>query len=296
MKIVIAGGTGYLGKLLTKYFKENKNNQIYILSRKQHINKDNVIYLKWDGKTTGYWLKYIEEIDVLINLTGKSVNCRYITKNKEEIYSSRIESTDLLCRVINDLETPPKVFIQSSSATIYNDSKEKLMTEEKGNIGTDFSMDVCKKWESVFNSYQHLKTRKIITRTSIVIGNNGGAFPIIKKLASIGFGGRQGSGKQFISFITEEDYVKAIAFLINKKSGIYNLCVPNPIRNKNFQKQLRKKMNCFIGIPIPKILLKLGAVIIGTEPELILKSRKVYPENLLKEGFVFSTDTFAALK
>ena len=296
MKIVIAGGTGYLGQILIKYFAKDKKNLIYILSRKQLINKENISYLKWDGETEGYWTTFLEATDVLINLTGKSVNCRYTETNKEVIYSSRINSTNLLCKVIQQLKLQPKVFIQSSSATIYRHSEDTLMTESKSEIGADFSMDVCKKWETVFNSFDLPKTRKIITRTSIVMGNNGGAFPIMKRLAKLGLGGKQGCGNQFISFITEEDYVKAIAFLIDKEAGVYNLCIPNPIRNKDFQKKLRKKLNCFIGIPMPKFLLKLGGILIGTEPELILKSRKVYPEKLLEKGFEFSIDKFDLIK
>lgn len=296
MKIVIAGGTGYLGKVLTNHFAKDKRNSIYILSRKHYVNTKSVSYLKWDGKTKGYWIPFLEGIDVLINLTGKSVNCRYTKANKERIYTSRIDSTNLLCKVVQELKFPPKVFIQSSSATIYRHSEDILMTETKGEIGADFSMDVCKKWETVFNSYRLPKTRKIITRTSIVMGNNGGAFPIIKRLTKFGFGGKQGAGNQFISFITEEDYVKAIEFLIDKEAGVYNLCVPNPIKNKDFQKKLRQKLNCFIGIPTPKFLLKLGGFIIGTEAELILKSRKVYPEKLLEKGFAFSVDNFDSFK
>lgn len=292
MKIVIAGGTGYLGKLLTNHFQKDHKNQIYILSRKQYVNTNNVFYLKWDGKSKGYWTKFLEGTDVLINLAGKSVNCRYTDTNKEEIYSSRIWSTNLLCNVVQELKFPLKVFIQSSSATIYRHSEDKLMTEKEGEIGTDFSMDVCKKWETVFNSFQFPNTRKIITRTSIVMGNKGGAFPIIKKLTKFGFGGKQGSGNQFISFITEEDFVKAIDFLIDKEAGVYNLCVPNPIKNKDFQKKLRQKLNCVLGFPTPKTLLKIGGFLIGTEPELILKSRKVYPEKLLKKGFTFTTNNF----
>lgn len=292
MKIVIAGGTGYLGELLINHFLKDKKNSIYILSRKQLINTGRVSYLKWNGSTEGYWTNLLEGTDVLINLTGKSVNCSYTEANKAVIYSSRIDSTNLLCNVVQKLKFPPKVFIQSSSATIYRHSEDLLMTERKGEIGADFSMDVCKKWETTFNSFHLPKTTKIITRTSIVMGNNGGAFPIIKRLTKFGFGGKQGNGNQFISFITEEDYVNAIEFLIDKETGVYNLCVPNPIKNKDFQKKLRQKMNCFIGIPTPKFLLKIGGIIIGTEAELILKSRKVYPEKLLEKGFEFSTSNF----
>ncbi len=273
MKIIIAGGSGYLGKLLTQHFKKDKKNKIYILSRKQKLDINNVHYLVWDAKTKGYWTQFLEKSDILINLTGKSVNCRYTPKNKAEIYRSRLDSTAVLCNVIQELKYPPKVFIQSSSATIYRHSEDKLMTENNGEIGVDFSMDVCKKWENTFNSFHFSKTKKIITRTSIVMGNEGGAFPLIKQMTKLGLGGKQGNGNQLISWITEKDYVRAIEFLIQQESGIYNLCVPNPIKNKEFQKELRQKLNVFLGINSPKWLLKIGSKIIGTETELLLKSR-----------------------
>ena len=296
MKIVIAGGTGYLGRLLIRHFKKEKTNQIYVLTRNHVIDKENVHFLGWDGFSEGYWVNYLENVDVLINLTGKSVNCRYTIENKKEIYDSRINSTDLLCRVVQKLINPPKVFIQSSSATIYKYSEDDFMTENEGESGADFSMDVCKKWEATFNNYKFLKTKKIITRTSIVIGSKGGAFPIMKRLTNFGLGGTLGNGEQFISFITEEDYIRAISFLIKKPSGIYNLCVPNPIKNKSFQKILRQKLKIHFGLHSSEWLLKIGAKLIGTETELILKSRKVYPENLLLHGFKFITNKFEEYK
>ena len=296
MKIIIAGGTGYLGNLLIEYYKKEKENQIYILTRKQKLNVDNVNYIQWDGISKGYWTILLNNADVLINLAGKSVNCRYHQKNKDEIYQSRLNSTALLCEIVQELESPPKVFIQSSSATIYKHSENKLMTEKKGEIGADFSMDVCKKWEEVFNNYKFNKTKKIITRTSIVLGNKGGAFPIMKRMTKFGLGGKQGSGNQFMSWITEEDYIKAIVFLIDEEAGIYNLCVPNPIKNSHFQKELRKKMKIPFGLNASYWLLKIGATIIGTETELLLKSRNVYPEKLLNLGFNFKTKKFSEFK
>ncbi len=292
MKIIIAGGTGYLGKLLITYYRKDKGNQIYVLTRSHLLNEGNVHYLNWDGVTTGYWKSFLEKADVLINLTGKSVNCRYTESNKAAIYNSRLVSTDLLCRVVKTLEFPPKVFIQSSSATIYEHSEEKFMTESNGNIGIDFSMDVCKKWEDVFNSHDLPRTKKIITRTSIVLGNKGGAFPLMKKLAKFGLGGKQGKGTQYVSWITEEDYIRSIDFLIKQEEGVYNVCVPNPLPNKEFQHLLRKKLGMPFGIAVSRILLSVGARIIGTETELLLKSRKVYPEKLLNAGFSFNTISF----
>ncbi|TCP28621.1 hypothetical protein EV195_101801 [Tenacibaculum skagerrakense] len=296
MKIVIAGGTGYLGKLLTEFYTKEKENQIYILTRNQKLNYKNVNYIYWDGKTKGYWTQYLEGTDILINLTGKSVNCRYTQKNKKEIYESRLQSTAVLCEVVQNLKVPPNVFIQSSSATIYEHSEDTFMTEKDGEIGIDFSMDVCKKWEQLFNSFKFENTRKIITRTSIVLGNRGGAYPLMKKMTQFGFGGKQGNGKQFISWISEQDYVNAIHYLIDKPSGVYNICVPNPIRNYSFQKELRKKLRIKVGINAPKLLLNIGAKIIGTETELLLKSRKVYPQNLLDLGFEFGAAKFNELK
>ncbi|WP_075342840.1 TIGR01777 family oxidoreductase [Tenacibaculum agarivorans] len=293
MKIVIAGGTGYLGKLLTEYYRKKKENQIYILTRNHRLNFENVNYIQWDGKTKGYWSNCLENTDVIINLTGKSVNCRYTTNNKTEIYRSRLESTAVLCEVIQSLKFPPKVFIQSSSATIYRHSEGELMTEAKGEIGVDFSMDVCKKWEQIFNAFELPKTKRIITRTSIVIGNNGGAFPIMKRMTKLGLGGKQGNGNQYISWVSEEDYVNAIDFLIHQESGVYNVCVPNPIRNKDFQKELQRKLKIPFGLSSPKWILKIGAKLIGTETELLLKSRKVYPEKLIHLGFRFKNRTFS---
>lgn len=292
MKIIIVGGSGYLGNLLINHFKKDKNNEIYILTRSRIPSIDNVHYLTWNTKTKGDWTTFLEDSDVLINLTGKSVNCRYTEKNKTEIYKSRLESTQVLCEVVQALKNPPKVFIQSSSATIYRHSEDKLMREDNGEIGNDFSMDVCQKWEATFSKYKFTKTKKIITRTSIVLGNNGGAFPLMKRLTKFGLGGKQGNGNQFISWIHEEDYIRAIQFLITQDSGVYNLCVPNPIKNKYFQSELRKKLHIPFGLNTPEWILKIGAKIIGTETELLLKSRYVYPQNLLEKGFVFKTNKF----
>ncbi len=296
MKIVIAGGTGYLGTLLIAHYSKDPSNKIFVLTRTPQLHKAHVNYIKWDGKTKDYWCNFMENTDLLINLTGKSVNCRYTKTNKNTIYESRLQSTAVLCNVIQGLKHPPKVFIQSSSATIYKHSETHLMTEDSGQIGTDFSMDVCKKWEQLFESYALPGTIKIITRTSIVMGSTGGALPIIQRLAKLGFGGKQGSGKQYISWVTERDYVRAISFLSTQAAGVYNICVPHPIKNKVFQKLLREKLRISFGLPTPGWLLKIGAKFIGTAPELVLKSRYVYPKKLLSLGFKFTTAKFSEIK
>jgi hypothetical protein len=166
------------------------------------------------------------------------------------------------------------------------------MTEENGEIGEDFSMNVAKAWEKTFFEVPTKKTLKTALRTSIVLGKKGGAFIPLKRLTQIGFGGKNGSGNQFVSFIHEDDFARAIEFIIDKEMvGTVNLVAPNPVRNKDFMKQLRKEVGIPLGFPLSKTLLEFGAKIIKTEPELVLKSRNVIPKKLLDNGFEFKLGT-----
>ncbi|WP_400081038.1 TIGR01777 family oxidoreductase [Winogradskyella sp. R77965] len=281
--ITIAGGTGFLGKVLETYFLE-KGNRVYILTRKP--TKYNHIY--WNAKDLNDWTKILEQTDVIINLTGKSVDCRYTETNKKLIYDSRINSTHALGLAINLCCNHPKVWLNMSTSTIYEDSYYKEMTETNGDIGDDFSMNIAKSWEAAFNSIITPKTRKIILRTSIVLGKNGGALLPLKKLTQFGLGGKQGHGKQKVSWIHETDFARAIDFLIEQNlEGTFNIASLKPITNKILMKTLRKVMKIPIGLSHPKWLLKLGAQLIGTESELVLKSRNVIPENLKASGFKF---------
>ncbi|NAS32307.1 TIGR01777 family protein [Flavobacteriaceae bacterium R38] len=285
-KLIIAGGTGFLGKILLKHFK-NKFNHIIILSRTKSCQTSNVNYIKWNGKTTGNWVNHIEGAEILINLSGKSVDCRYNKKNKEQILSSRLDSTNILNKVISKMNKPPKLWINASTATIYRHSINKQMDEYSGEIGSDFSMDVAKFWEHAFFTPSIAKTRKVAIRTAIVLGKKGGALIPIKKIAQFGLGGRQGKGEQFISWIHEEDFVNAVEFIItnSKINGVINIVSPEPVKNYIFMKQIRKQLNIPFGVPLSKFFLKIGAFIIKTETELILKSRNVIPGKLEEEGF-----------
>lgn len=282
--LIIAGGSGFLGQVLKSYFKQ-KEYKVIVLTRQP--KKENEIY--WDANNLDNWASVLENSDVLINLTGKSVNCRYNEKNKKLIYDSRINSTNILGLAINLCENPPKLWMNASTATIYRDSYDKEMSEENGETGDDFSMNIAKSWETAFYSITNPKTIKIALRTSIVLGKKGGAFKPLKKLTQFGLGGKQGHGKQKVSWIHELDFARAIEFLINNETlkGNFNLSVPKPADNKTLMKSLRKSLRVAFGIPQSKILLKLGARIIGTETELILKSRNVIPKRLLNEGFSF---------
>ncbi|WP_046756918.1 TIGR01777 family oxidoreductase [Kordia jejudonensis] len=291
-KIVIAGGSGFLGRALIDFYLP-KGYEIVVLSRKaKETGNDMLRYVAWNAKTLDIWLTELEGIEALINLTGKSVDCRYNPKNKAEILNSRVQSTEVLGEAIKACAVPPKFWINSSTATIYEHSLEKEMTESTGIIGNDFSMNVAKSWEEAFHNTKTPRTQKIALRTSIVLGKNGGAFLPLKNLTKAGLGGTQGNGNQKVSWIHEHDFCRAIHFLITKnKAGIFNVTAPNPLPNKTFMQTLRRILKIPFGLPQPKWLLKLGARIIKTEAELILKSRFVIPEKLLTAGFQFNYPT-----
>lgn len=285
MKIIIAGGTGFLGESLSIYFKE-KGNQVYILTR--NPKRDHEIY--WDARTLGEWRTCIEGADVLINLTGKSVDCRYNENNKKEIYSSRIDSTNILQQAVDRCLIKPKVWLNAASATIYVHSETQLNTEENGIIGDDFSMNICKSWEKEFFKVNNEEVRKVALRTSIVLGNNGGAFPKLRMITKLGLGGKQGRGEQKVSWIHIDDFCKAVDWIINLEnmSGSLNITAPNPVSNEDLMKKMRKHLKIPFGLNAPVWQLEIASLFLNTETELLLKSRNVYPDKLLKNGFTFS--------
>ena len=285
-KIIIAGGTGFLGVALRKYF-EKQGIVVITLSRKRTLNTT-----YWNGKDLGDWKSHLEDADLLINLAGKSVDCRYTPANKQAILSSRIDSTRVLNEAIAQCKTPPKVFLNASTATIYVHSETTMNTEENGIIGDNFSMNIAKSWEQEFFSTQPNGVRKVALRTSIVLGNDGGALPKMKLITKLGMGAKQGRGNQMVSWIHISDFCRALDFVIHSKfSGPVNITAPQPLRNKEFTTQLRKSMNIPFGISQPAWLLELGAAILGTETELLLKSRNVYPQRLVDAGFTFNYPT-----
>lgn len=290
-KLIIAAGTGFLGQVLMNHFKDSYD-EIVILTRGKSESKDNIKYVNWNAKSFSGWEKELENAAVLINLAGKSVDCRYNEKNKQEIYTSRIESTKILNEAVLQCKNPPKHWLNSSTSTIYRFSLDKQMDEVTGEFGNDFSMNIAKSWEKAFFETKTPKTLKTALRTSIVLGNNGGAFIPLKTLAKLGLGGKQGNGKQFISWIHEEDFARAVTFVIeNSLENEINIVSPNPIRNVDFMSKLRKAVGMPFGISQPEWLLEFGSKIINTETELVLKSRNVIPKRLQENGFTFKYDS-----
>jgi uncharacterized protein (TIGR01777 family) len=282
MNITIAGGSGFLGIALTNFFL-NKGEQVTILSRTKP---------KIAGTTHIPWIdeanvkNALVDADVVINLAGKSVNCRYTAANKKAILDSRTQTTQQIGRVISDIGKP-KIWINSSTATIYSDSRDKPMTEASGEIIQDFSASVAMAWEDAFFKFKNHNIRQVAMRTSIVLGNEGGAYVPLKTLVKLGLGGAQGDGNQMVSWIHITDFCQAVWFIIQTKEieGIINVTSPKPIKNKDFMQHMKNEYCIGMGINQPEWLLAAGAVMIGTEIELILKSRWVIPEKLEKAGF-----------
>jgi uncharacterized protein (TIGR01777 family) len=284
MKIIITAANGFMGEYLVNYF--SKTHEVVAIVRKS-MTFENAKTCLWDGKNPDEWANELEGADVLINLAGKSVNCRYNDSNKAAIYASRLESTTVLGKAIEACENPPKLWINAASGTIYRHSLNDPMTEKSGEIGTGFSVDVCQKWEKSFFDFRLIKTRQVALRTAIVLGKNGGVMIPFKRLTQLGFGGKMGDGQQQFSWIHIEDVCRSIEFIIENQSlsGVINISSPNPVQNKDFMQALRKRYNRFALIPSPSWLLELGAKLIKTETELILKSRFVIPEKLEQAGF-----------
>ncbi|MGV3610675.1 MAG: TIGR01777 family oxidoreductase [Fluviicola sp.] len=294
-KIVLFAANGFIGRSIMDYVAVyQKDYELIAISRKSIPDLPAKIQqVLWDGKTTGDWALHLEGADLIINLAGKSVNCRYTQENKAAIFASRLDSTRIIGEAIQDCRQKPACWINCASATIYEHSLEQANTEENGMIGQGFSVNVCRAWEKAFFAFRDLPTRQIILRSTIVLGKKGGVYPVLKKLARFGLGGKMGSGDQFVSWIHIHDFCRTLFFLFEKEhtSSVYNLGAPQPIRNQEFQRELRQSLGIPYFINQPKWMLQLGAVLIGTETELILKSRYVFPENLLREQFRFEFPT-----
>lgn len=294
-KIVIAGGSGFIGKALVNYFSKS-DTHITILSRTPKASAiANVSYVVWDGQTAGDWYSEIDGAQVVINLTGKSVNCRFTEKNKKEILSSRIMATRAIANAIEASKNPPSLWINASATGIYQANVADTFTETHNRIGTDFFGEVCTEWENeLFNSAT--TTRKIALRTGVVLGSEDGFYPAVAPLVKLGLGGQQGNGKQFISWIHITDIVRIIDWCIKTTSvqGAINAVGPEPLDNKTFMQTFRNVLNMHFGIPQPAFLIRIGSFFLGTEANLVLESRKVYPETLMNIGFSFLFPTAEA--
>jgi len=282
-RVILAGGTGFIGQYFEKKFRD-LGYEVRIISRQDgHISWNDVPAI----------IEALNNSEVLINLAGKSVDCRYNSKNKLEIMRSRTETTRILGEAVHACERPPSLWMNSSTATIYRHAEDRPMTEEDGEIGTGFSVEVAKAWEDAFFSFPLPNTRMIALRIAIVLGEDGGVITPFRNLVRFGLGGAQGSGNQKFSWIHVEDLFQIILFLMEKEelSGVFNCSSPHPVPNHELMYHLRQTMKVGFGLPSPRWMLELGALLIRTETELILKSRWVIPDRLVRAGYTFKYNT-----
>jgi uncharacterized protein len=295
--IILAGGTGQIGQVLTRDFLQQLY-KVIVLTRRHAKIKGSLEHVHWDAATLGDWAKHLEGATAVINLAGRSVNCRYTVQNRREILESRVNSTRILGEAIAGCQTPPKVWLQSSTATIYAHRFDAPNDEHTGILGGTepntpdtwgFSIAVAKAWEAALESVPTPQTRKVLLRSGMVMSpDKDGVFDVLRGLARVGLGGSMGSGKQYLSWIHATDFVRAIHFLLESNlSGVVNLASPNPLPNAEFMRVLRQATGVRFGVPCVKWMLEVGAFLRQTETELVLKSRRVVPTRLLEAGFVF---------
>jgi uncharacterized protein len=296
MKIVIPGGSGQVGHILARHFQKH-DHDVTVLSRRPQAAPWREI--AWDGVHAGDWVAALEECDVCINLAGRSVNCRYHAANRRTIFDSRIHSTRLLNTIISSLSRAPRVWLNASTATIYRHSLDRPMDEADGELGGNepgapdtwnFSIDVAKGWEEAFFSTPTPRTRKVAMRSALTLSpDRGGIFDVLLGLVRRGLGGAQAGGAQFISWIHEADFIRAVELLIHREDldGAINLASPHPLPNAEFLAVLRDAWGTRIGLPSPRWLIEIGTFLMRTESELVLKSRRVVPGRLLDAGFRF---------
>jgi uncharacterized protein (TIGR01777 family) len=287
-KIIIAGGTGFLGRSLIEFFSGKQGYALVVLTRTRAAPAANVTYIEWDATTPGNWTAALEGSLAIINLVGRSVNCRYTERNQQEIINSRVNATLAIGRAIQQAVEPPKVWINAGSAAIYGDGKEDVKTEQS-ETGQGFSADVCKKWEQAFDRVATPFTKKVFLRIGLVFQKDRGLLLPFVNLVNLGLGGRIGSGRQYISWIHERDFIQVVYETIVNEDirGVINVSSPEPVSNENFMRALRKGLGVGVGLPNPSFLTRIGALFIGTEAILVLTGRRVIPGRLQQLNFTF---------
>jgi uncharacterized protein (TIGR01777 family) len=301
MKIVIPGGTGQVGTILARAFVAG-GHEVVVLSRNPGTAPWRVI--GWDAATIGPWAAEIDGADIVINLAGRNVNCRYHASNRREIMGSRVFSTRAVGQAIAGAARPPRVWLQASTATIYAHRFDAANDEATGILGGAeegvpdtwrFSIDVAKAWEEAASAAVVPKTRKVLMRSAMTMSPDpGGVFAVLLGLVRYGLGGASGDGRQYVSWIHDRDFIRAIYWLIDhgELEGPVNLAAPHPLPNAEFMRVMRTAWGTRIGLPASRWMLAVGAFFMRTQTELVLKSRRVVPGRLLQSGFEFHFPTW----
>lgn len=296
MKVIIPGGSGQVGTLLARHFTA-RGDDVVVLSRRASPAAWRVV--PWDGRTQGGWAAELDGADVVINMAGRSVDCRYNARNRREIIESRVDSVRAVGEAIAGAARPPHTWLQASTATIYAHTFDKGNDEATGVIGGDepgapdtwrFSIDVARRWEAALDEAPTPSTRKVALRSAMTMSpDKGGIFDVLLTLVKRGLGGSAAGGRQYVSWIHHVDFTRAIDWLIDHGDidGAVNLAAPNPLPYRDFMRALRDAAGVRLALPATKWMLEIGAIAMRTETELVLKSRRVVPGRLLERGFAF---------
>ena len=296
MKIILAGGTGQVGRIFVRHFLREGHDCV-VLSRSGDAS-EGVRGVRWDGLHLGKWAEELDGADVVINLAGRSVDCRYTERNLREMMDSRVNSVRAIGAAIVRAVRPPRVWLQSATATIYAHRFDTANDEATGLIGGiepgvpaiwRRSIEIAQAWERELLDADTPNTRKIALRSAMIMSpDRGGVFDVLVKLCRFGLG-RHGDGKQYVSWIHEDDFVAAVELLIARTDleGVFNLAAPGPLPNRDFIGGIHAALGRKIALPLPVWALELGARLMRTETELILKSRRVVPARLTTAGFKF---------
>lgn len=305
MKVVIPGGSGHMGRLVTDHFTD-QGHEVVVLGRSLVAAEPRrgVRHVGWDGENLGSWADEIDGSDVVLNLAGRSVNCRYNKGNLTEMLLSRTRSTAAVGAAIQRAANPPKVWLQASTATIYAHSFERANGED-GTLGGHepdtpdywaYSVEIAKAWERAQTDCDTPSTRQVALRTAILLApGRGGAYDLLARLARFGLGGSLGGGAQYFSWIHGDDFCAALDHLIAAEhlAGPVNLAAPEPLRQREFARVLRRSLRRPVGFPATRWMVSIGTLALRTDPELVLKSRRVVPDRLLADGFEFRFPTWA---
>lgn len=296
MKVVIPGGSGQVGQLLARHFIA-QNHEVVILCRGAEVPAGRTV--SWDGRTLGTWANEIDGADVVINLAGRTVNCRYTKENLQQMMDSRVESTKIVGQAIEKAASPPKLWLQMSTATIYAHRFDAPNDEATGIIGGNesdvpgywgYSVEIAKNWEKTLHEANTPSTRKVALRTSMVMSpDREGIFDVMSRLVRFGLSGSAAGGKQFVSWIHDRDFIRAIDYLITHEDmdGAINIASPGPLPYNDFMRAMRDAWGMPVGLPAMKWMLEIGAWVMRTDTELVLKSRRVVPGRLVENGFTF---------
>jgi uncharacterized protein (TIGR01777 family) len=293
-RIVIAGGSGFIGTALAKEFA-GRGYEVIVLTRRSRVRRDGVREVVWDGEHPGDWIPFLDGAEAVVNLTGRSINCPHTPENLREIIASRVNSVNTIAAAIGQVKTPPRVWVQASAAGFYGDTKNNLC-DENSPAGNDPLAGICRQWEKAFNSATAPQTRRVVLRIGFVLGRDGGALPVLARLTKLFLGGAAGNGRQFISWIHLADLVRMFVTAVENEnlSGTFNAVAPNAVTNAEFMRELRRALHRPWSPPASVFAVKIGSRLMGSEASLALVSQRCAPKNFLATGFEFQFSNLRA--